>query len=231
MNHLKGLSAMIADLLAEAGLSVRSLDCVAASQGPGSFTGIRIGVSTARALAQAAGIAAVGVPTLASFAYRLPSYRGAVCPVFDARRGQVYSGVFRLGEDGGPIVLLDGAARTPAELRRAIEGLDWDAQDESARELRFFGDGIEACGDTLSGLCTAFGAPFETSLAPLAARFQNASSVARLALYMRQNPSSAFASAATAAASREALLPVYLRKAEAERRLEEARNMQILQKP
>lgn len=221
MNHLKGLCAMIAELLAGEGLSLRDVDCVAASEGPGSFTGIRIGVSTARALAQASGIAATGVPTLAAFVYNLPAYRGAVCPVFDARRGQVYSGVYRLGENGGPVALLDGAARTPAELRRAIEGIDWEAQGECARAIRFFGDGIDLCGDLFAERA-ASSSIVEADLAPAPARFQKASCAARLALYMLQNPSPAVADAA---ASYAALLPVYMRKAEAERRLAEMRNI------
>jgi tRNA threonylcarbamoyladenosine biosynthesis protein TsaB len=219
MNHLKGLIAMIAELLAGRGLSLRDIDCVAASEGPGSFTGIRIGVSTARALAQAGGLAAMGVPTLASFVYRVPAYKGVVCPVFDARRGQLYSGLFRLGCDGAPLVLLDGAARTPAGLRCAIEGIAWDAHDECAREIRFFGDGIEAFDDMLSELRAIPAAAFEISLAPLESRFQRASCVARLAIRMlRERPL-----ATDAAASRDGLLPVYMRKAEAERRLAEMR--------
>jgi tRNA threonylcarbamoyladenosine biosynthesis protein TsaB len=217
MNHLKGLAAMIAKLLAGRGLSLRDVDCVAASEGPGSFTGIRIGVATARALAQARGVAAMGVPTLASFVYRIPAYGGVVCPVFDARRGQVYSGLFRLGCDGAPVTLLEGAARTPAELRGAIEGIARDAHGECAREIRFFGDGIDACADVLSELCAPSAATFEIGIAPLESRFQTASCVARLAIRMLRRPPAA----TDATASYDGLLPVYMRKAEAERRLAE----------
>jgi tRNA threonylcarbamoyladenosine biosynthesis protein TsaB len=227
MKHLEGLTAMIAELLAARALSLCDIDCVAASEGPGSFTGIRIGVSTARALAQATGRAALGVPTLASFVYDNPDYGGAVCPVFDARREELYSGVFRLGADGGPVTLIDGAARTPAALRRAIEGIDWDAHGECARAIRFFGDGIEACGDMLAGLRGAPDAALDVELAPPESRFQKAARVARLALFMLQCPP--LAPAAPATTSPGGLLPVYMRLAEAERRLADAQKTQIPQ--
>jgi tRNA threonylcarbamoyladenosine biosynthesis protein TsaB len=227
MNHLKGLSAMIAELLGAGGLSLCDLDCIAASEGPGSFTGIRIGVSTARALAQATGVPAIGVPTLASFAYHMPAYRGAVCPVFDARRGQVYSGAFRRPDaGGGPIALVDGAARTPAELLLALEAVDWDKYDSSARRIRFFGDGLDACGDMLAEWRAAWASRIQTDVAPPELRFQKASSVALLALCMLRNRCAGDAERAGNAEGDPPyarLLPVYMRKAEAERRLEEAR--------
>jgi tRNA threonylcarbamoyladenosine biosynthesis protein TsaB len=228
MNHLKGLSSMIAELLDAEGLSLGDLDCVAASEGPGSFTGIRIGVSTARALAQVMGVSAIGVPTLASFAYHMPAFGGAVCPVFDARRGQVYSGIFCSGDDGGPIALVDGAARTPAELLLALEAVDWEKYDVSARKIRFFGDGLAACDDMLAEWRTAWASRIRTSVAPLDLRFQKASSVALLARHMIRGRCAASAArvrrAETEASgpSYACLLPVYMRKAEAERRLEEA---------
>jgi tRNA threonylcarbamoyladenosine biosynthesis protein TsaB len=213
MNHLKGLSAMIEELLSKNGLSMGDIGCVAASEGPGSFTGIRIGVSTARALAQAMGIAAMGVPTLASFAYHIPAYTGVVCPVFDARRGQLYCGAFRLRGDGGPCALIDGAARTPAELLQALGGLVRSADDPRASEIRFFGDGIDVCGDMIDTLRASLPDGSTVSVAPLESRFQRASSVARLARFMLQN------SLPAQGGSYADLLPVYMRQAEAERKL------------
>jgi tRNA threonylcarbamoyladenosine biosynthesis protein TsaB len=233
MNHLQSLVAMIAALLEENGLSLSDVTCVAASEGPGSFTGIRIGVSAARALAQAKGIPAIGVPTLAGFVYRLPAYRGVVCPVFDARRGELYCGLFRLGDDGGPVELLGGAARTPEALWRALETTNLGANGDRAREICFFGDGVDVCGDLLARLrdarATRAEGP-EIRLAPLASRFQNAASAARLARYMLQKsagppvsaggPENATAPFARGAASYIELLPVYMRKPEAERKRE-----------
>jgi tRNA threonylcarbamoyladenosine biosynthesis protein TsaB len=218
MNHLKGLSAMIGKLFSENGLSIGDIQCVAASEGPGSFTGIRIGVSTARALAQAWGILAMGVPTLAGFVYNMPSYRGAVCPVFDARREQLYCGVFV--PDGGarPVTLIEGAARSAAELRLALDGLPACPRLGQTREIRFFGDGIEVCGDMIGELRGARPGGLEVSLAPFESRFQRASSVARLARFMLRNPSARVAESA----SYSDLFPVYMRQAEAERKLAEA---------
>jgi tRNA threonylcarbamoyladenosine biosynthesis protein TsaB len=223
MNHLKGLSAMIAEALSARGMSVNDVDCVAASEGPGSFTGIRIGVSTARALAQVMGVAAIGVPTLASFVYNMPSYDGAVCPVFDARREQLYCGVFRLLGDGEPGTLLGGAARIVAELRSALGGVFQSANEGQTREIRFFGDGIDVCGDIIEELRASRPGGFEVSVAPLESRFQHASSVARLARFMLRNPLSRPAGNTGAKASYADLLPVYMRQAEAERKLMEAR--------
>jgi tRNA threonylcarbamoyladenosine biosynthesis protein TsaB len=223
MNHLKGLSAMIAEALSARRMSVGDVDCVAVSEGPGSFTGIRIGVSTARALAQVMGVETIGVPTLAAFAYNMPSYEGVVCPVFDARREQLYCGAFRLLGEGGYRTLLEGAARTAAELYFALEGVLQSAREGQAREIRFFGDGIDVFGDMTKKLRALRPGGFEVSIAPLEWRFQRASSIALLARFMLQNSLSQRAGNTGAKASYAGLLPVYMRQAEAERKLTAAR--------
>ncbi len=101
MSHLQNLMPMMDILLKNRGLTIGDINCIAVSEGPGSFTGIRIGVSSARALAQALGIMTVGVPTLKSFLYHVPDYRGIVCPILDARRNQVYGGAYRWTAAGG----------------------------------------------------------------------------------------------------------------------------------
>jgi tRNA threonylcarbamoyladenosine biosynthesis protein TsaB len=74
MNHLRNLPGLIDGLLKDSQLSMSDIDRVAASIGPGSFTGIRIGISFARALAQVKSIKTIGVPTLESFVYHTPEY-------------------------------------------------------------------------------------------------------------------------------------------------------------
>ena len=94
MSHLKNLIPMIKKLLEDAGIEKKQLTHVAVSVGPGSFTGIRIGVSTARALCQCLNIPAVAVPTLDSFLYKAEARNvrdsEIVCAIINARRNQVY---------------------------------------------------------------------------------------------------------------------------------------------
>jgi tRNA threonylcarbamoyladenosine biosynthesis protein TsaB len=99
MNHLTELTPMIRDMLAEADTALSDIDAIAVSAGPGSFTGMRIGVSTARALAQAAGKPIIPVPTLETFVFQQPAAGRVVCPILDARLGQVYAGAYRLNNN------------------------------------------------------------------------------------------------------------------------------------
>jgi tRNA threonylcarbamoyladenosine biosynthesis protein TsaB len=218
MSHLKNLVPMVSELLAECGRTMGDVGCIAVSKGPGSFTGIRIGVSTARALAQAAGLPAIGVPTLEAFAYSLPGYGGLVCPIFDARRGQVYSGLYSArarsgradeaagGLPGAPESLIAGAAREPEALFGEICGLPWETMPE--RELLFFGDGAAMCADMIGSVGARCGV--SAHAAPPEALMQRASSVARMASAMLRGGG---------AGSFHELLPAYMRMAEAERRL------------
>ena len=196
LNHLQNLMPMTQELLAEHHLKMSDLTAVAASQGPGSFTGIRIGVSSARALAQVLGIKAIAVPTLQTFAYHVPKYPGLICPVFDARRNQVYAGAYRW-RDGNIQETVAGAPYLIEDFLKKVHDL--------GEPRMFFGDGTKAYGDY-----------FESGdLAPEECRLQSADSVARLAkdLYMQGK-----------AVCYEELKPNYMRKAEAERKLEEKRH-------
>jgi tRNA threonylcarbamoyladenosine biosynthesis protein TsaB len=82
-------------LLTDAGWTVGALDGLAVAVGPGSFTGLRIGLSTAKGLAWARGIAVAAVPTLDAMAAALPFCALPVCPVLDARKGEVYCSLYR----------------------------------------------------------------------------------------------------------------------------------------
>lgn len=96
-----GLMSLIARALREATVPLRAVSALAVSVGPGSFTGLRVGVTTVKGLAIATGIPAVGIPTLQVLAANLPGEARAVCAVVDARRGQVYGAVFQDGR--GPL--------------------------------------------------------------------------------------------------------------------------------
>lgn len=137
MSHLKNLTFLAEELLDAEGVDKVQIAAVAASTGPGSFTGIRIGVSTARAIAQALKVPCVAVPTLDQF--RLKCANRPVAVIFNARRGQVYGAVFN--KDGRD-VLKPG----PYMLTDVIE-----AVEKAGLAPIFYGDGIDAYIDRLEG--------------------------------------------------------------------------------
>ena len=138
--HSTRLSVFIGEVLKECGLTPRDLGAVGVSAGPGSYTGLRIGVSTAKGFCYALGIPLVSVPTLLSMAalyYRQhPDYHGFVCPMIDARRMECYT--MMVGRDG---MLRD----TMAEV--ITEGLfdEW----LNRGEVTFIGDGAEKTREIL----------------------------------------------------------------------------------
>ena len=98
LTHSRTLLPMAEDLLRNCELQVADVDVFAVAQGPGSFTGIRIGVSTVKGLAWAADRPCVGVSTLEALAWHGLAAGGLVCPVMDARRAQVYNALFEIRE-------------------------------------------------------------------------------------------------------------------------------------
>src|SRR5690606_32044529 len=88
----------IARALQEARVDKRELDAIAVGVGPGSFTGLRIGLATAKGLAFALDLPVVPVSTLAAAAYGTGAQAGLVVPLFDAKRGQVFTGVYLAGD-------------------------------------------------------------------------------------------------------------------------------------
>lgn len=186
MSHLRLLVPMAEILLDRAGVSRGALSAIAASVGPGSFTGIRIGVTTARMMAQALGIPCLALPSLEVFRpYCQPGRTVAV--IFNARRGQVYGAVF--GPAGEPLL-------TPGPYM--LE--DVLAVTETCGRVVFYGDGVDAYGERLTGY----------ALAPKEERYQRASLGAALALEKWQ---------AGETLEPEQLLPLYMRASEAEQKL------------
>ncbi|QIB70407.1 tRNA (adenosine(37)-N6)-threonylcarbamoyltransferase complex dimerization subunit type 1 TsaB [Aminipila butyrica] len=210
LNHLQVLMPMVGEILEKSKLQINNLTAIAASQGPGSFTGIRIGVSTARALAQALELPCIGVPTLETFLYNGERQKGIYCPIFNARRGQVYGGAYRWREDGTPVEVVKGSACLLAQL---LENLQEVLGAQSA-EITFFGDGVEAYAAQIEQWQnSSLNSNIRVKFAEPGIRYQNASSVAKLALELYKKGE---------VCSPQALTPNYMRKAEAERKLEEA---------
>lgn len=93
--HSQKMLPQIEQMLEMAEIDICEIDCFAAAVGPGSFTGVRIGVATAKAMAQACGKPCVGVSTLEALANNNAIFDGIICPILDARRQQVYNSLFR----------------------------------------------------------------------------------------------------------------------------------------
>ena len=132
-NHSQRLMPMIDILLKEAGLTVEDLDGVAVSSGPGSFTGLRIGMTTAKALAWSLGKPIVGIPSLDGIAFNAQGVTGTICPILNARRNQVYTAIYKM--DKGELERIsDYMAIEPAELVMKLQ---------NHTQITMLGDGIE----------------------------------------------------------------------------------------
>jgi tRNA threonylcarbamoyladenosine biosynthesis protein TsaB len=97
LRHAQTIVPQVEQLLAQASLGPRDLDLVVAGTGPGSFTGLRIALATARGLARGASCPVVGVCTLDAMAWPLQAWPGLVVPLLDARKGRVYTALYRSG--------------------------------------------------------------------------------------------------------------------------------------
>lgn len=193
LTHSRTLLPMAEDLLKNAETALDAVDVLAVAHGPGSFTGIRIGVSTVKGLAWAAGKPCVGVSTLEAMAWHGLAHGGYVCCVMDARRGQVYNALFEI-KDGRPVRLTEDRPIALAEL---------------AKQVRALGAPVFLVGDGTALTKKHFD---ETGIASIAAPddlvWQDAWGVA-------------MAAQGKAAGSADTLLPVYLRLSQAERERQE----------
>jgi tRNA threonylcarbamoyladenosine biosynthesis protein TsaB len=194
VTHGERLMAAIDALLRAARWGLGDVGGFAVAVGPGSFTGLRIGLSTVKGLAFATGRPVAGVPTLDALAWALPFCAYPVCPVLDARKDEVYTALYRTLE--GRLELLE-AARTVApatlaeELRAGTEG-----------PLVFVGDGVAPFAEVFTGILGP-----RARLAPANLRLPSAVTVGELG---------AGALARGEAADPAALVPLYLRPSEAE---------------
>ena len=202
-DHLRSLISTIDKALSEAGCKKDELTHVAASVGPGSFTGIRIGVTAARTLSQMLDIPCIAVSSLTAMALRAiedarAQHCTAVAAVINARRHQIYAGAWKI-TDMGTEPLLE-------EKQYMIEDFLELLKEED--RVYFIGDGIDAYDDIIRE--SAAGASCVTAAEDV--RYQHASSVAGLALAL---------AAAGKTLDYDGLLPEYMRLAEAEQRLKE----------
>ena len=133
--HSERLLPTIDRMLRDAGVGLDALSGLAVSIGPGSFTGLRIGLSTVKGLAYATGLPVVSVPTLEALASTVAFAREQVCPVLDARKQEVYAALFRC-ERGELVRIMEDTALAPEALCSKIR-----------RPTIFLGDGMAVYGE------------------------------------------------------------------------------------
>ena len=176
LTHSATLMPMIDALLRFADVPIGSIDRFAVTNGPGSFTGVRIGVATVKGLAMAQDKPCIAVSSLEAAAYNLPFFPGVVCCAMDARRNQVYTALFRGDGDRMERLLPDSAM--------SIEELGMRLQSYGCR-VAFVGDGAKLCADKLSEMLP------KIYLAPGNLRYPRAGGAARAAMFADHTPCTA----------------------------------------
>ena len=193
LTHSQTLMVMAQDLLKQCSKTMAEVTAVAVAEGPGSFTGVRIGVAAAKGLSWGAEIPCFGVSTLESMAHSLGVWQGYVCPCMDARRSQVYNALFYVNQGQLKRVKEDRAISL-SELKEELKTLDGP--------IFLVGDGAVLAHKTLAGEIPALILP------PEHRRHQRASGVALAA---------AEAIGAGETGDGATLTPNYLRLSQAER--------------
>lgn len=233
-SHLQNIMPQIRQVTADNQLAISDVNAVAVSCGPGSFTGIRIGVSTARALAQVMDIPCVAVSSLEALAMRADGKqaeasadhekhtspadherstppaeheksRTLICPILDARRSQVYGGGYYL-EDGYPVEEIKAGPYTIEEFMAAVSGYD---------NVLLLGDAADVCSEKIKQL-----RPKGAWTAAEDIRYQDAVTVGKLGCRLLEE---------TGGVKYYDVKPEYMRLAEAERKLREQQSARSTQ--
>ena len=136
LTHSETLMPAVDEALARASLAPKDIDIVGCVTGPGSFTGVRIGVCAAKGFAHAAGIRCVGVDSLEAIAWGLRMSRALIVPMLDARRHEVYAAAFRANAGGLKRVLPDTASPLGAFLDTLPRGEDMIFAGDGSRAMR-----------------------------------------------------------------------------------------------
>ena len=193
LTHSQTLMSMAEALLDSCGKTVADVTAVAVANGPGSFTGVRIGVAAAKGFAWGKEIPCYGVSTLEAMAEGLGVYEGYVVPTMDARRSQTYTAIFR-AEAGKLTRISDDCAISFAELGEKLKNCE--------KPIFLVGDGGVLCYNTLKGAIPGLVLP------PEHRQHQRASGVALVARKLMK---------AGIAGDGSSLAPNYLRLSQAER--------------
>lgn len=192
--HSQILLPMIEELFKITGIEKKDIEAIAVAGGPGSFTGLRIGAATAKGLALALGVKIINVPTIDAMAYGLAGSEQLICPIMDARRNQVYTGIYKI-QDQKLISIMENKAELIEELITKL--------DEINQPVVFMGDGVPVYQETIDKNMKC-----EHSYAPIHLSRQRAGAVGALAIQYYQQGKVEDA---------DLFVPNYLRLSQAER--------------
>ena len=201
--HSQTLLPMLNEVTTMTEQDLSTIDAIAVSTGPGSFTGLRIGSATAKGLAEALGKPIIPVKTVDSLAYNLYGTNRMVCPLMDARRNQTYTGLFHFVKEDNKYLMKCDMEQCVVTLDAIIEKIN-----DMGKEVIFLGDGVPAFYDQLKEKISV-----EFMVAPCFCNRQRASVVASLGMILYQEGK---------IQTPEEHAPEYLRLSQAERERKEA---------
>ena len=203
LTHSQTLFPIIENTLKSAKMSFSDIEAIGVATGPGSFTGLRIGIAGAKGLAEPENLKCAGVSTLLAAAYMFIGRNAVICPVLDARCGQVYNALFWVNGDNIERLCDDRAVMT----------------EDLVKEIKAITDKkVILCGDAAETVLAAAGESSNITLAPKPLIMQNATGVGLCAYDLISKGE--YVSAAD-------LTPAYLKLPQAERELNEKRGAKI----
>lgn len=225
VTHSQTLMPMLEQVMNRLGLKVKDIDAYAVAAGPGSFTGLRIGIATVKGLGLAVNRPVAAIPTLEMLAYNAFGYGGLVCPIMDARRNQVYTGIYRFDHASQNTGASDPGTSpdcgTVRHMLKVIQPQRAESFDDLCGQLNelgsnvlFIGDGIPVFADRMQELLEV-----GYELAPLHMNRQRAGSLAALAEhYFGTTEADRLERGLEGSITdTDGLTPVYLRLSQAER--------------
>lgn len=196
--HSQTLLPMIDQVVQMSNVSLEEIDGIAVAAGPGSFTGLRIGSSTAKGIGLALNKPILSIPTLEGLAYRMACTDGVICPLMDARRQQVYTGIYQMDAKERLVCITEQCAISVEEMIDKVNALD--------QKVHFLGDGVDVYREQI---IEKIAVPYD--FAPIPLNRQSAASVAALGIqYLKEGK----------VESADEHRPFYLRKSQAERERE-----------
>ncbi|TDT62437.1 tRNA (adenosine(37)-N6)-threonylcarbamoyltransferase complex dimerization subunit type 1 TsaB [Fonticella tunisiensis] len=204
LQHSTILFPMIEDLLKMLELNINDIDAVAVSGGPGSFTGLRIGVAAAKGIAQGGNMKFIGISSLDAMAFQQVGFDGIICPIMDALRDNVYTSLYSWQNDELFKVHDYDALHIDDLISRLME---------RSERVMFCGDGVKLHRDRLIEALKD-----RAAFAPLSTNMPRASSLAELALLRlkKGEEDSIFTYG-----------PIYIRKSQAEREYERKQGVRV----